>query len=186
MSALISAPSVSAQRADEIAPLLTRRSASASVSACQGSPNTGSPSLALRKPSSGRFKIALPEIDEHAIARFPSLPAKGRRRRNSRYRGARPDVRPAPRRRRKHGRRDGRGSPLPCPAHIAASAYGRSAPSSRQRTPAPIAKRGGVLTLTAKLRGDLTIARAASAVCGGRPGFAAKAGAPRLISSSVR
>ena len=39
----------------------------------------------------------------------------------------------------------------PCPAHIEASALA-NAPSSRHRTLSPIAKRGGVLTLTAKLQ----------------------------------
>ena len=116
----------------------------------------------------------------------PSLPAKGRRRRSSRYRDARRDARRAPQRRRKHGRRDGHGSPLPCPAHIEANAYGRARRRAGNARPRLIAKRGGVLTLTAKLRGRFTMARAASAVCGGRPGFAAKAGAPRLISSSDR
>ena len=55
-----------------------------------------------------------------------SLPAKGRKRRSLQCRDARPASRRAPTRQPGHGRRDGRGSPLPCPAHIQAGAYGRS------------------------------------------------------------
>ena len=156
----------------EITPRLTRRSAKQAFPRATARQTPGSPSLALRNcPSSGRFKIALPQIDEDAIA--ASL-------------GFRPKVGGSE----AHGikvlasllamrRCVGQDMAavmgvdlfLPCPAHIRAGAYGQSRRRAGIARFSPSAKRGGVLTLTAKLLGDLTKARAASGDCGGMLGL---------------